>query len=204
VSGFPAAGTFNSWLYDVTYPIANGGASVNADGQYFPSQFCDVQVENDGSGGTYTDWTTATSIQYFAYGVIFLSNGPYVWDITIDSIDYPNGTYLDIYKHNGTGGYVYAETPTYAVVDTLLGSETINSTVSVSTNCSSSVSLVLGTFDRSYYSDGVGGYYSINGSPNYSSYGTLVFDESCYDSTSESYTSYFYNSDGNGSYYVTN
>ena len=61
---FPANGSYNSTLNDVEYPIAEGGASVTVLSEAYPSQTCDVDVENDGAGGTYTDWTTATDVQY--------------------------------------------------------------------------------------------------------------------------------------------
>ena len=206
-SGFPAAGTFNSWLYDVTYPIANGGADLIDPSGVFeptPSQFCDVQVENDGSGGTYTDWTTATDIQYFANGTVFLvvENGSWITYITINGIQYTNGTYNNTYIHNGSGGWSDFEVPTFEVIDTLFGTQTQNTTVYIVTNCNGSIYVTTGNYPQSYYSDGVGGYYSTDGSTTYIGNGTEIFSESCYDSITDSYVTTTYLSDGSGGYYT--
>ena len=204
-SGFPAAGTFNSWLYDVTYPIANGGADLIDPSQIVgptPSQFCDVQVENDGSGGTYTDWTTATDIQYFANGTVFAVFQSYTHYITINGIQYTNGTWNYVYKHNGSGGWGEFEVYTYAVIDTLFGTQTQNTTVYISTNCNGGIYATTGNYPQSYYSDGVGGYYSTNGSATYIGNGTEIYSESCYDSTTENTTTTSYLSDGAGGYYT--
>lgn len=64
-AGFPAFGTFNSWLYNVTLPIGNG-EYVTPIGTSYPIQSGDVQLKNDGAGGTYTDWSTKTNVQYLA------------------------------------------------------------------------------------------------------------------------------------------
>ena len=108
VSGFPAAGSYNSTLNDVTYPIANGGASVTVLSVAYPSQTCDVDVENDGSGGTYTDWTTATDVQYKAYGEGITTDPtpePAGVEVPSGSSNYfTGGTYQNGYFHDGVGG----------------------------------------------------------------------------------------------------
>jgi hypothetical protein len=136
---FPAAGTFNSWLYDVTYPIANGGGAVTTNAQ-FPNQFCDVEVKNDGSGGTYTDWSTATDVQYVAWGnEINSQSGSY--DISVCSGTYSIGSYGNTYYHDGYGGYYTSGGGYYYSFGTYI------------TSCDG--------YD--YYSDGSGNYYTSGG-----------------------------------------
>jgi hypothetical protein len=204
-AGFPAAGTFNSWLYNVTYPIANGGADLIDPYNDFaptPSQYCDVQVENDGSGGTYTDWTTVTDIQYFAYGTVIFSSSPNTNYINISGTNYANGTYVTNYIHNGSGGATQTEVYTYEVIDTLFVTLTQNTTVYISTNCNGGIYATTGNYPQSYYSDGVGGYYSTNGSTTYIGSGTEIYSESCYDSASDTYVTTSFLSNGAGGYYT--
>jgi hypothetical protein len=152
---FPAYGTFNSWSYDVTYPIANGGATVTVDVAY-PSQFCDVQLKNDGSGGTYTDWTTATDVQYYAMGtslttvttnasVSFTSN-------CNGNFTFSNGNTWSAYAHDGSGGY-------YSVAGgnnyNYNGYQFYNETCYYDDGNGGSYSVT-----TTYFSDGNGGYYT--------------------------------------------
>lgn len=156
VVSYPAAGTFNSWLYDVAYPIAEGGASVSPNGTtYYPSQFCDVQVKNNGSGGTYTDWATATDVQYYAWGVeIYSETGNAYISITTSCNGTQNivgGTSTTVYNHDGTGGYAMTGGNNWYSNGTFLYSETCTyddgtgSTYDITYN---------------YAADGSGGYYS--------------------------------------------
>jgi hypothetical protein len=205
VSGFPAAGTFNSWLYDVEYPIANGGADLidpyNIESPT-PSQFCDVQVENDGSGGTYTDWTTATDIQYFANGTVFRSTSanPYINYITISGGNYQNGTVFYNYVHNGSGGWT--ETAVYDYLANGIEITQINqpATLDISTYYNGTQTVVAGTVLIIYYSNGIGGYEPSTGNTyNWYDYGVQIYTESY---TFDGVTSYYnYYSDDNGSYY---
>ena len=104
---FPAYGSYNSTLNDVEYPIAEGGASVTVASVAYPSQTCDVDVENDGAGGTYTDWTTATDVQYKPYGLwIYTDPTPQPLELEVPSgsgNNYQGGTYLNSYYHDGAG-----------------------------------------------------------------------------------------------------
>jgi hypothetical protein len=106
-AGFPAAGSYNSTLTDVTYPIVNGGASVEVDTVAYPSQFCDVTVKNDGSGGTYTDWGTATDIQYFDGGTIVTitqTQSPVEMPAPYEGNYYDSEVQTLIFYHDGAGG----------------------------------------------------------------------------------------------------
>ena len=153
---FPAYGTFNSWSYDVTYPIVNGGASVTPSSTAYPSQFCDVQLKNDGAGGTYTDWTTATDIQYFAYGTSLATE---YTDANVNigtscngSLTFSNGQVWYAYAHDGSGGsYGVAGGNSYYSY----GYQFYNETCTYDDGMG-------GTYDVSYYyySDGNGGIYT--------------------------------------------
>lgn len=152
---FPAAGTFNSWLYDVTYPIVNGGGSVTPQSTAYPSQFCDVQVKNDGAGGTYTDWTTATDVQYFAYGVgIYTDTGDAYVSIGTSCNGTQNilgGSYSNDYIHDGYGSYASTGGYSWYSNGTPLFSETCDFDDGMGGTYS---------FYYAYAADGYGGYYT--------------------------------------------
>lgn len=59
--GFPAAGTYNSTLDDVDYLA---GVTHTVGTTLYYGQSADYIVKNDGAGGTYTDYATASDIQY--------------------------------------------------------------------------------------------------------------------------------------------
>lgn len=151
---FPAYGTFNSWSYDVTYPIANGGASVTPSSTAYPSQFCDVQLKNDGAGGTYIDWTTATDIQYFAASTTIetITGSAYI-NISTNcnsSQSVVAGASNETFYHDGSGGYTNAIGYNWSSYGTSLYSETCTYDDGSG-----------GTYDQTtnYYSDSYGGYY---------------------------------------------
>ena len=198
---FPAYGTFNSWSYDVTYPIVNGGLYVTINSYDFPSQFCDVELKNDGSGGTYTDWATVMDVQYFANNTAINSVGFNTY-VTINSVSYFSGTGVTDYTHNGSGGYAENTIYSYTSYGTSVGSSTSsNITVNLNTNCNGTFDVNCGTSVTSYFLDGAGGYYT-NIANSYVSNGTQIYSESC-DDGSGNYTSTYYYSDGSGSYYAS-
>lgn len=109
---FPAAGSYNSTLFGETYPTAEGGTSftnpANGAAPPIPNQIVDVDVLNDGSGGTYIDWSSATNLQYKAYGVVFLTETAQPLNIEVPSSSgnyYQGGTYDNQYFHDGVGGW---------------------------------------------------------------------------------------------------
>lgn len=144
VASFPPAGSFNSWLYDVTYPIANGGGYVYTTANY-PNQFCDVEVKNNGTGGTYIDWATATDVQYFAWGNEINSySGNYTITVSLyfgGSVTVDSGSYGGSYYHDGTGGYYTSGGASYVSYGTYIASSDDGSNY------------------YTYYHDGSGGYY---------------------------------------------
>jgi len=151
---FPAYGTFNSWSYDVTYPIVNGGASVTPVSTAYPSQFCDVQLKNDGAGGTYTDWSTATDIQYIASStqIESITGDAYISISTScnGSQSIVGGSSTSAYYHDGSGGYTSGGGSSWYGYGTVLYSE----------ECPwDDGNGNTGTNYFSYYSDSYGGYY---------------------------------------------
>ena len=110
-SAFPPAGSYNSTLYGIEYPVAQGGTDfLNPfTSESVPNQVCDVDVLNDGSGGTYIDWSSATNVQYKANGVVFYTDPEPVatnTEVPSGSGNYvQNGTYNNEYFHDGTGSW---------------------------------------------------------------------------------------------------
>lgn len=107
---FPPAGSYNSTQFGIDYPVAQGGSAVQDPAlNLYPSQICDVDVLNDGSGGTYIDWSSVTNIQYKAYGIsYYTSPSPSNSDIEVPSgsgVYYTAGSAYADYRHDGSGGY---------------------------------------------------------------------------------------------------
>ncbi len=108
---FPPAGSYNSTLYGVEYPQSEGGSTFNHPVlvALVPNTVCDVDVENDGAGGTYTDWTTATNIQPTPFGTVFyLDTTPQPLGVEVpsgSSAYYTGGTQQTEYIHDGNYSY---------------------------------------------------------------------------------------------------
>ena len=196
---FPANGSYNSTLNDVEYPIAEGGASVTVASVAYPSQTCDVDVENDGAGGTYTDWTTATDVQYKPYGLWIYTDGtlePLEVEVPSGSgNNYQGGTYQNSYYHDGAGSSYNAVTNnspyTYGTeVSTSLRDGFVYFTTAIYGSDWQN-----GTYTAdSYYWDGAVGYY-IGTTPtlgSFHAYGTYI--------TNDGNGNYYY-WDGNNGYY---
>ena len=156
---FPAYGTFNSWINDSTYPAVNGGTEVSVtyltSTYSHPNQNCDVQLKNDGAGGTYTDWATVTDVQYKPNGEQITSFSEDAYASFTSSCNGSQSHYLGqtftTFYHDGTGGSYTAGGGSYSSYGTALWNETC------------------GPFDDgnggeyyntyNYFSDGNGGYY---------------------------------------------
>lgn len=196
--GFPEAGSYNSTLYGEVYPISNGGTFFTASENSidYPNQICDVIVKNDGSGGTYTDWTTVTNIQYNAYAVIADTYySPHLGGVL--EVPSGSGNVINNYNcngwefiHDGGGGYVSTDYDiVYIAAGTLTG---------YYQNAKTEVPEFTGNYydNGTYYDcihDGSGGYYV--GNVQYGSYymgGEYITNDGTY--------SYYW--DGNGSYYA--
>ena len=196
VPSFPANGSYNSTLNNVEYPIAEGGASVTVLSVAYPSQTCDVDVENDGAGGTYTDWTTATDVQYKGYGSSLYTDPtpqPLGIEVPSGSSTYiTGGTYLNNYYHDGAGSFVNENTnSSYYSAGTNTNLTGLNAPATVEVPSGSGNYYDDGTY-TGYTWNGSGGYnYPVNGGSLYSN-GTFIYN----DGTSDYYW------DGTGGYYT--
>jgi hypothetical protein len=107
---FPPAGSFNSTLTGTEYPIAEGGGSfLNPEtNDPVPNQICTVDVLNDGSGGTYVDWTSVRDIGYYPADTTFYVGAGGSADVYVPEVN-QSFTYYTFssttYNHDGSGGY---------------------------------------------------------------------------------------------------
>lgn len=145
VSGFPAAGTFNSWLYGVAWD-SGPYVSIPENSTTYPTKNGDVIVKNDGAGGTYIDWATLTNVEYYANGIMIvtLSGNLYIY-INTSCTSPPTqlaGYYNHAYYHDGNGDFTTGGSNSWYSYGTLLYSEECDYVT------------------LNYYADGNGGYYS--------------------------------------------
>lgn len=210
---FPDAGSYNSTLYGVTYPIANGGGYVYYNGTNYENQNCDVQVLNNGTGGTYTDWTSATNISYKSNGSGITG---YYYDtyVYVNGTNYTSGSFTNDVYHDGSGGYYeqssgsYASNGSYITSDGNGGSNSIYTPVGYYTYESWT--------GNSYYHDGNGSYFSQSDGYSQSSNGSFIGSANgngslqtevpsgsgnYYDYATYSQVDYYYN--GSSGYYAT-
>jgi hypothetical protein len=69
--GFPAAGSFNS---NLTYANYLAGQSYVIQTVTYYSQYADYIVKNDGAGGTYIDYATASNITFKTGNFLYTTN----------------------------------------------------------------------------------------------------------------------------------
>lgn len=123
VPSYPAAGTTNTTLNNIEYPIAQGGAAVYTDASY-PSQLCSVILKNDGTGGTYIDWATVSNVSYRSYGNEINSySGSYSVTVSLyygGSVTVSSGSYGGTYYHDGYGGYYQTGSNSYVSYGTYI------------------------------------------------------------------------------------
>lgn len=158
---FPPAGSYNSTLTGQEYPVAQGGSYVSPSGTtQWPNQICDVDLLNDGSGGTYIDWSTVTNITYstglfteYTTGQLEVPTGSGVY--------YPNASLESQYQHDGAGSYTglggstnYSSYGTSIFTDNTPGSNYITPQELGTSHVSSTYTYT------AYYHDGSGGYYT--------------------------------------------
>jgi hypothetical protein len=154
----------------IEYSIANGGDffSITLFGGTsstdVPNENAQFQIKNDGSCGTYTDYSTAFNVGYKSNGVIFDTDLSASTGYT--QLELPNagsGTYYTIgdnYStrvHDGSGSWTTSSTTVYLPYNTVIA--TINNQIEVPS--SSGTYYDNGTAVQ-YKSDGVGGYYTAN------------------------------------------
>lgn len=166
--GCPAAGSFNSNTALIEYSIANGGDffSITLFGGTsstdVPNENAQFQIKNDGSCGTYTDYSTAFNVGYKSNGVIFDTDLSASTGYSQLELPYPgSGTYYPIgdnYStrvHDGGGSWSASSTTVYFPYNTVIA--TFDNQIEVPS--SSGTYYDTGT-SAQYKSDGVGGYYT--------------------------------------------
>lgn len=168
---FPPAGSYNSTLYGVSYPVGSGGGFIYYNSTYYESQTCDVQVLNDGTGGTYTNFGSATNVQYKSYGTGITS---YNYDSTVyvNGTNYSNGSFTTNAYHDGSGGYYDQTSGSFASYGGLITSDNFSGSNFISTPVGDY------TYESwthtSYYHDGYGSYFSQKEGYNQSSSGSHI------------------------------
>ena len=195
---FPAYGTYNSTMFFADYLA--GAYSVVQYVTYY-SQSADYIVKNDGVGGTYTDYATASNILYKSGS--FLQTTNEVHDGSPVTLPYSLGTYNTAsyagydYSWNGSGGYVQYDNYLLTTYSGSIGpNDYVNSTYTPNYYI---VNIAGSDYQNGkytyYYIAGVGYYNSSDNYGNYYSYGSYI----TYDSNSN-YTYYW---DGSGGYYYS-
>lgn len=192
-SGYPPAGSYNS---TTNLDYVQGSYSVIQSVTYY-AQTADYIVKNDGAGGTYVDFYTASNIQYKTGSFLSTTNeshdGGYV---TLpyglgggNTANYAGYNYI----WNGSGGYTQTDNyVNYAFTGQIGANDYVNSSMSA------------GYYNTqvggSYFPNGKYTYYSINGAEsyygndnqgNYYSYSTYIYNDGM--------NTYYW--DGNGGYY---
>lgn len=104
--GFPPAGSYNSTLTAVDYLA---GTSYVIQTVTYYEQYADYIVKNDGAGGTYTDYATASNITYRTGNFLYTTNethdGAYV-TLPYGLGSFPTAQYAGYdYTWIGSGGY---------------------------------------------------------------------------------------------------
>jgi hypothetical protein len=195
-AGFPAYGTFNSNLTGADY-LAGFISNVNANDYY--SQYADYIVKNDGAGGTYIDYATASNITYKTGNFLYTTNETH--DGNNVTLPYGLGTFPTQqfagydYAWNGSGGYTQSD---YSVITTYFGQIGENDYVNSSMSADAYYVIVNGQAflngKYTYYNiTGAGGYSGNDNAGSYHSYGTYITDDGL--------GTYYY-WDGNGGYYT--
>jgi len=193
---FPAYGTYNSTIYGADY-IAGSYAVIQYVTYY--SQTADYIVKNDGAGGTYTDYATASNIQYNTGSFLTTTNETH--DGGIVTLPYGLGTYPTAsysgyaYSWNGSGGYTTTDGYVLSTYTGQIGANDYSNT-----DVSSGYYLVNvagSTYQNGkytyYFISYAGGYSSSDNQGSYQSYGTYI--------TNDGMGNYYY-WDGNGGYYT--
>lgn len=162
--GFPPYGTVLSTGY-ANYEIG-GTAYSNILATFVYTQYCTVNTVADGVGGSFIDWSSATSINYKPYGesIAVAASSPMDWgslEVPTGSGNFCHNYYTDGYEevHGGTGTIVsipngYSHWFAYGYV--YVGYNTDNQTEVPS---GSSQYFPNGMYEQhNYIADGSGGY----------------------------------------------
>jgi hypothetical protein len=168
---FLAAGTITGYTALQEYSIEYGGTyfSNPLGGGNVPNQNATFAIRADGTGGTYTDFSTTGTVSYKPPG-IFATNtsSPTVLYININGSDYYGGNSYPAYSHDGSGGYNSVTSTIWLPYGTEVHSVSNQTEVPIS----SGTYYINGT-STSYRSDGNGSWYSTT-TGNYYSNGVLI------------------------------
>lgn len=192
--GFPAYGTYNSTLTGVPY-LAGTYYVIQSVAYY--EQYADYIVKNDGVGGTYTDYATASNIQYNVGNFLYTTNETH--DGSSVTLPHGLGTFPTVqyagydYTWNGSGGYVQID---YSANFTYSGQIGANDYVNTQSTAGGYYVSVAGSNFLNgkytyYYITGAGMYGASDYNGSYYSYGTYIWDDGM--------STYYW--DGNGGYY---
>lgn len=196
VAGFPAYGSFNSNLNDADYLA---GANYTIQSVVYYERTADYIVKNDGVGGTYTDYATASDITYKTGSFLQTTNqthdGSYV-TLPYGLGSFPTQQFAGYdYTWNGFGGYVQYD---YSAITTYSGQIGANDYVNSSSTPNYYLVNVYGSDLQNgkytYYSITMAGSYGSN--DNQGSYQSYGIPTGQYDGSSNPV--YW---DGNGGYY---
>jgi hypothetical protein len=193
VVSFPEAGTILETLTSQTYPISEGGASVQHGGVNYPSQNADVYRKANGTGGDYLDWANAFNLTYKTG--IFTSYSSSTANIVINGSSYGAGcTYTGDVEHDGSGGYnEINQSGGCSYAGSLITSDSISGSQTISTP--------IGNYayetwtGNDWFHDGSGGYYSVKVNVVTQGSGAYIGDDGTTGSSSTEVPS------GSGNYY---
>jgi uncharacterized membrane protein YdfJ with MMPL/SSD domain len=173
------------------------GASYIIQMVAYYEQYADYIVKNDGAGGTYVDYATASNITYNVGNFLQTTNETH--DGSNVTLPYGLGTFPTQqfagyeYSWNGYGGYVQYD---YSVITTYSGQIGANDYVNTSSMADGYYVNVAGSNflngKYTYYNITGGSMYGSNDNQgSYYSYGTYIWNDGM--------STYFW--DGNGGYY---
>ncbi len=214
---FPEAGTVINTLSGIEYPPENGGSTFyySSTGSAIPNQICSVYIKADGVGGSYYDWTGVFDVAWKPSGQSFHSDSGSSY-VTINGINYSNGDWSYQAYHDGTGSYYTFGNSNYAPYGGYITSVGNSGSNYISTPVGSFA--YESWTGYSYYHDGSGSYYSSydgysqvsdgsfigtnssggsnqtevpSGSGNYFAYSTWSSIDYYYQSSGNTYTSYY-------------
>jgi hypothetical protein len=168
---FPAAGTITGYTALQEYSVANGGTyfSNPLGGGSVPNQNATFAIRADGTGGTYTDFSTTGTVSYKPPGIFATdTSSPTVLYINISGGDYYGGNSYPAYSHDGSGGYNSVTSTIWLPYGTEVHSVSNQSEVPITSG-----TLYINGTSTSYRSDGNGSWYSTTTGSYYSN-GVLI------------------------------
>jgi hypothetical protein len=182
-SGFPPFGSYDSTLYDQERHPTYGGSTFNwvnpVDGNtyWLASEICDVDVLNDGAGGTFQDWANLYNVRFKSNGDVFYSEyTTNVWTSGSMGVNVNGNIYPELYEifdywHDGAGSYASGVVRGYYIPSGVLIYQE-NEMVEVPSTSGNNFST--GRL-YPYYWDGDGGFYAGSVTGSYHPAGTFIY-----------------------------